>query len=478
MDERQGSSSDDPFYSPRMEADPPDSLNNACLLNDSDYLFEEPGLSDELSNTFVPETPSPLTHRRKRHPQKDEDKTVATSTCSYGRKWERPEHTPGYLNTTPSSQRTMKRRKLENFNTTHSSITPQTNGFVPASSLLPSDFKWLESPRPAASSASSKPSSSAGSSTSPLDQTADLTYLNELLATGRASMQKTINTSNSREQRRKKTRTKTSKSSSAHSTASAIEDEDLLLDSAKQIHGPASSPSFLIPDDVVIIEDDAAADDVMVVRSVQMAEDEAYARSLQEQFDMEERIEQQQRQSSTNHHNHNHVVDPYVGLGWISPWASMISSSSFTHNPSELSELQQVIFGEQPRRQQGRRQPGRTRASRHRPAAHLQMDLFNDSQGNNYEALLAFEEQQGAVMAKNTLSKAEIERLPIKTYDPTHSAGKTDCQICFSEYKAGERLRMLPCLHDYHVKCIDRWLKENATCPICRADVSECGGFS
>uniref|UniRef100_A0A8C2K637 RING-type domain-containing protein n=1 Tax=Cyprinus carpio TaxID=7962 RepID=A0A8C2K637_CYPCA len=50
--------------------------------------------------------------------------------------------------------------------------------------------------------------------------------------------------------------------------------------------------------------------------------------------------------------------------------------------------------------------------------------------------------------------------------------------ICFSEYKAGERLRILPCLHDYHVKCIDRWLKENATCPICRADVSECGGFS
>lgn len=474
MDEGQDSSSDDPLYSPRMEADPLDSLNNACLLNDSDCLFEEPGLSHEFSSTFVPETPSPMTHRRKRHSQKDEDKTVATSSCSYGRKCERPEHIPGYLNTTPSSQRTMKRRKLESLNTSHSSVIPQTNGFVPASSLLPTDFTWLESPRPAASSVSSKPSSSAGSSTCALDQTADLTSLNELLAMGRTSMRKTINTSNGREQRLKKTRTKASKSSSSHSTAPAIEDEALLLDSAKRMHGSTSPQSFLIPEDVVIIEDDAA-DDVVVVRSVQMAEDEAYARSLQEQFDMEERIEQQQRQSSTNHHNH--AVDPYVGLGWISPWASMISSSSFTHTPTELSELQHVIFGEQPRRQQ-RRQTGRTRASHRRPAAHLQMDLFNDSQGNNYEALLAFEEQQGAVMAKNTLSKVEIERLPIKTYDPTHSAGKTDCQICFSEYKAGERLRMLPCLHDYHVKCIDRWLKENATCPICRADVSECGGFS
>lgn len=57
MDEGQDSSSDDPLYSPRMEADPLDSLNNACLLNDSDCLFEEPGLSHEFSSTFVPETP-------------------------------------------------------------------------------------------------------------------------------------------------------------------------------------------------------------------------------------------------------------------------------------------------------------------------------------------------------------------------------------------------------------------------------------
>lgn len=36
-------------------------------------------------------------------------------------------------------------------------------------------------------------------------------------------------------------------------------------------------------------------------------------------------------------------------------------------------------------RQQGRRQTGRTRNSRRRQASHLQMNLFDDSQGNNYE---------------------------------------------------------------------------------------------
>ncbi|XP_026058346.1 uncharacterized protein LOC113043293 [Carassius auratus] len=487
MDDTQESSESGSFlYSPCLEPDTPDSLNNACLLNDTDPLFEDHGHFQEFSSTFVPETPSPLFHRRKRNSQKDSDRNVATSSCSDGRKWERHEHIPGYLSTTPSSQRTMKRRRLEDSSAStlpgHSTVPLGANGFVTASSLLPPDFTWLESPRPTASSAShvsssSKPSSSAGSSTSALDQNSDPAYLNELLVMGHPSKQKTLNSSNGREQRSKKTKSKSSKSTSAHSSLHTIEHEASLLDAAKRMQEPASSLVCQIPEDIVIIEDDA--DDVEVVRSVQMAEDEAYARSLQEQFDMEERMEQQRLQSrSPSRNNHNHMVDPYVGLGWISPWASVINSASFSHAPSELSELQQAIFGEQPRRQQGRGQTGRTRNSRRRQASHLQMDLFDDSQGNNYEALLAFEEQQGAVVAQNTLTKAEIERLPIKTYNPAHSAGKTDCQICFSEYKAGERLRILPCLHDYHVKCIDRWLKENATCPICRADVSECGGFS
>uniref|UniRef100_A0A8C2EET3 Si:ch211-59o9.10 n=1 Tax=Cyprinus carpio TaxID=7962 RepID=A0A8C2EET3_CYPCA len=481
MDDIQESSEPgSPPYSPRM--------NNACLLNDSDLLFEDRGHSHEFA-TLVPENPSLLTHRRKRHSQKDDDRNVSTSSCSA--KWEGQEHILGYLSTTPSSQRTMKRRRLEDSSAStlrgHSTVTPVANRFVTASSLLSSDFTWLESPRPATScasrvSASSKPSSSAGSFTCALDQSSDPGYLNELLVTGHTSKQKTLNTSNGREQRSKKTiyrktKSKSSKSTSAHTPFHAIEYDASLLDAAKRMQEPVRSPVCQIPEDFVLIEDDADDAVESMVRSVQMAEDEAYAKSLQEQFDMEERMEQQRLQSRSSNRD-NHMVDPYVGLGWISPWASMINSASFSHGSSELSELQQVIFGEQPRRQQGRRQTDRTRNSRRRQASRLQMDLFDDSQGNNYEALLAFEEQQGAVAAKNTLTKAEIERLPVKKYDPAHSAGKTDCQICFSAYNAGERLRILPCLHDYHVKCIDRWLKENATCPICRADTSECGGFS
>uniref|UniRef100_A0A3B3RRP5 RING-type domain-containing protein n=1 Tax=Paramormyrops kingsleyae TaxID=1676925 RepID=A0A3B3RRP5_9TELE len=68
------------------------------------------------------------------------------------------------------------------------------------------------------------------------------------------------------------------------------------------------------------------------------------------------------------------------------------------------------------------------------------------------QALLAFEESQGAVIASG-MSTREIRRLPTKAFDPAHST----CQIFFRDYMEGENLRILPCLPDYHVKCIDRW---------------------
>lgn len=50
-----------------------------------------------------------------------------------------------------------------------------------------------------------------------------------------------------------------------------------------------------------------------------------------------------------------------------------------------------------------------------------------------------------------------------------------ECAICMEKFADGESLRTLPCLHKYHVACIDRWLTSNRQCPICKHNVLESG---
>eukprot|EP00243_Klebsormidium_subtile_P006594 TRINITY_DN282_c0_g1_i1.p1 TRINITY_DN282_c0_g1~~TRINITY_DN282_c0_g1_i1.p1 ORF type:complete len:372 (-),score=31.96 TRINITY_DN282_c0_g1_i1:333-1448(-) len=51
------------------------------------------------------------------------------------------------------------------------------------------------------------------------------------------------------------------------------------------------------------------------------------------------------------------------------------------------------------------------------------------------------------------------------------SADNAECCICLSPYEDGAELRELPCTHHFHSPCIDKWLKINATCPLCKYNI-------
>ncbi|XP_015900193.1 RING-H2 finger protein ATL34 isoform X2 [Ziziphus jujuba] len=48
------------------------------------------------------------------------------------------------------------------------------------------------------------------------------------------------------------------------------------------------------------------------------------------------------------------------------------------------------------------------------------------------------------------------------------------CSICLGEYQDKEILRIMPnCGHNFHLSCIDVWLRKQSTCPVCRISVQQ-----
>ncbi|KMZ55906.1 E3 ubiquitin-protein ligase, ATL family [Zostera marina] len=71
------------------------------------------------------------------------------------------------------------------------------------------------------------------------------------------------------------------------------------------------------------------------------------------------------------------------------------------------------------------------------------------------------------------LDKSIIESLPLFRFsDLKGSREGLECSVCLSVFDESEFLRLLPkCKHAFHTECIDKWLENNSSCPLCRYKV-------
>ncbi|XP_063204928.1 E3 ubiquitin-protein ligase RNF130 isoform X3 [Chroicocephalus ridibundus] len=51
------------------------------------------------------------------------------------------------------------------------------------------------------------------------------------------------------------------------------------------------------------------------------------------------------------------------------------------------------------------------------------------------------------------------------------------CAVCIESYKQNDVVRILPCKHVFHKACVDPWLSEHCTCPMCKLNILKALGI-
>jgi hypothetical protein len=67
--------------------------------------------------------------------------------------------------------------------------------------------------------------------------------------------------------------------------------------------------------------------------------------------------------------------------------------------------------------------------------------------------------------------KELLTLLPVHTVVATDTTTGISCAVCQESAAIDDHLRTLPCLHRFHVGCIDQWLTMATTCPLCKTSV-------
>ncbi|XP_053273914.1 RING finger protein 150a isoform X2 [Pleuronectes platessa] len=78
--------------------------------------------------------------------------------------------------------------------------------------------------------------------------------------------------------------------------------------------------------------------------------------------------------------------------------------------------------------------------------------------------------------AKKAISKLQVRT--IRKGDEETESDFDNCAVCIEGYKPNDVVRVLPCRHVFHKHCVDPWLLDHRTCPMCKMNILKALGVT
>ncbi|CAF95427.1 unnamed protein product, partial [Tetraodon nigroviridis] len=78
--------------------------------------------------------------------------------------------------------------------------------------------------------------------------------------------------------------------------------------------------------------------------------------------------------------------------------------------------------------------------------------------------------------AKKAIGK--LSTRTVKKGDKETHPDFNHCAVCIEAYQLNDVVRILPCKHVFHKVCVDPWLNEHCTCPICKLNILKALGIT
>ncbi|NXQ86608.1 RN128 ligase, partial [Nyctibius grandis] len=102
-------------------------------------------------------------------------------------------------------------------------------------------------------------------------------------------------------------------------------------------------------------------------------------------------------------------------------------------------------------------------------AATMSYFIFYSARRLRIARALSRNQQRLKARAKKAVEKLQLRTL--KQGDKETGPDGDSCAVCIEQYKPNEVMRILTCNHFFHKNCIDPWLLEHRTCPMCKCDI-------